>query len=516
MRYSYISSLISSLKFTVSQKRAVFKLAVELVKADNRIHRQEVLVLTRLQEALALEQEQLDLIHYCTMQDAIEVLRGLGNVNDAAKEILCRLFTEIMCSDNDIDFDESILLSSVTMSIRSGSQEWCSVLSIPLADTRSSERQIIFLEKKRCGAAHAVLDDAYDNLLITKAFGDIGLNLLYLPEILRKLMSQLGGHEEHGAGESGEGKFELLKRSMGFIVPAGNKIKLNNLDAALASLDTPTFLRVILSRYNLSSDAVPYDAFLLLKISDSQVLNDSNALESYTNFLCIDLSADVKKRIFEFISQFDEQDHLISYEGYYKFIYDYLSSESKSVNPVRLDAGYQFFAGDTAARQITFESSPQARTFYLLLLFYGPYGISQTTFNEAIAILEAEDVNEYASSASFDYPAFKSRILKMGGEAARLIVNTMEIYRVISTKDDGSRDFISYVTSILRHRSSLKNYINKGFRGCEILANPERYEVLYDAALKAYSVKAALSDFRVSEGGRLVPLEDSSLWEDLQ
>ena len=495
----------TSLNLTPSQKQAVFKLAVELVKADKRIHSREIEALRGLQEALALGQEQMDLIHYCTMQGAIEALKSADNGD---KDILCELFGSIMCSDNDIDFDERVLLSAVTMSIRSESGAWCSVITIPFVDSPSSERQIIFLEKQRCRAAHAVFDDAYDNLLISKAFGDIGLKFLYLPDITRRLNLQLGAQ-----GSTADGKFELLKRSMEFIVPAGNKIKLNNLDSALSSLDTPTFLRVILSRYGLSEEIVPYEALLLLKISDSQVLNDSNNLEGNTNFLCIDLSRDVKKRIFEFISRFDEQEHLISYEGYYKFIYDYLSSESKSVKPIRLDAAYQFYAGDGTPEQIVFESSPQARTFYLLLLFYGPYGIRQSLFKEAIDILGE---TEQASGGNFDYQAFKSRLADRGDEASRLIINTMEIYRSVSTKDDESPEFVRYVASILRHRSSLKNYINKGFASCEILANRERFEVSYDAESKSYSVNAGLSDFLIGAGADALPLKDSSLWKSLK
>lgn len=495
---------ISSHNFTVSQKQAVFKIAVELVKADKRIHSQEISVLSRLQEILALKQEQLDLIHYFTMQEAIAVLK---NCEDGTAEVLCDLFSRIMCSDSDIDFDESILLSSVTMSISAASKKWCSVISIPFSDSQASERQIIFLEKKHSRAAHEILDDAYDNLLISKAFGDIGLRLLYLPDILKKLGARSGTFTG-----TADRKYNLLKRSMEFIVPAGNKIKLNNLDTALKSLDSATFLRVILSRYGLSSDAVPFDSFLLLKISDSQILNDSDALEGSVNFLCIDLSDDVKKRIFDFISQFDEQNSLISYEGYYKFIYDYLSSESKSVNPIKLDSSYQFYVGDTFAQLITFESSPQARTLYLLLLFYGHCGISQSVFNDAINILKTQMIND----ERFDYLMFKSHLMQDGSEPARLIANTMEIYRSISTKDEENADFIKYVTSILKHRSSLKNYINKGFSECSSLANPERFVVSYDNNSKSYILNASTSDFRMDTGDGVTTIQESSLWKSLR
>jgi hypothetical protein len=498
---------IPSSAYTLAQKQAIFKLAVELVKADNRIHSQEVVLLAELQDALSIGQEQIDNIHYYSIQNATAVLKS---IDDEKKDALCQLFTRIMCSDNDINFDEHLLLSSLIMSIRSKSETWCSVVTIPFVDSQSSERQIIFLEKKHCAEAHEVLDNAYDSLLITKAFGDIGLKFLYLPDILKRWSSQIGA-QNNSPGE----KHELLKRSLGFIVPAGNKIKLSQLDSALKALDTPTFLRVILSRYGLSPDVVPYDAFLLLKISDSQILNDSNSLEGYTNFLCIDLSRNVKQRIFEFISQFNEQDHLISYEGYYKFIYDYLSSESKSVNPVRIDSNYQFYAGDESSRQISFESSPQARTFFLLLLYYSPYGIRQSVFNEAIDILDTINLDDYVKDSVFDYPSFRNYFRKQSDEASMLIANTMEIYHFISTKNDESKEFVKYVTSIFKHRSSLKNYINKGFLNCEILANPDRFLVRYDNLGKSYVVDASLDDFQVSENGQITSVLHSALWQRL-
>ena len=48
---------MNSLKSLTSiQKRALLKIAIELVKADNKIHSKEVSVLNRLQEDLGLPQ----------------------------------------------------------------------------------------------------------------------------------------------------------------------------------------------------------------------------------------------------------------------------------------------------------------------------------------------------------------------------------------------------------------------------------------------------------------------------
>ena len=96
-----------------------------------------------------------------------------------------------------------------------------------------------------------------------------------------------------------------------------------------------------------------------------------------------------------------------------------------------------------------------------------------------------------------------------------LIANTMEIYHFISTKNDESKEFVKYVTSIFKHRSSLKSYINKGFLNCEILANPERFLVRYDNLGKSYVVDASLDDFQVSENGQITSVLHSALWKRL-
>lgn len=62
---------------TPVQKRSVIKIAIELVKADNRIHSKEISILDSLQRGLGLTQEELDLIHYATLADSVAAVRGM-------------------------------------------------------------------------------------------------------------------------------------------------------------------------------------------------------------------------------------------------------------------------------------------------------------------------------------------------------------------------------------------------------------------------------------------------------
>lgn len=494
---------LDSINLGGTQRRAVMKLAVELVKADDRIHSKEVAVLDELQSMLGLEQEELDLIHYLSLENAVECLNDL---DEDSTERVTGLFKDIMCSDNDIDFEENLLLSSISMSCGIGSRDWCRILSTSAPESEVPEKQIVFLESKVSEAAHLVLDDKYDNLLISKAFGDIGIEFFYLPDIVREFVKHLEDDDRSG----------LFQRSMEYLVPAGDKIKLNHLKESLATLDTGTFYHLILSRFNIAPERIPYPAFLLTKIRDSHILDDSDTMRRTVDFLCINLSSEVKKRILAFVSRFDERRDLLSYKGYYRFLYDYLSSEAKTANPITINAKGDFIleSGDI----IRFKSAPQAKTLYLLLLSRGGKGISQADFNKAVSFLKALDINEYlTTSGDFDFPRFNEYLAGKADEYAHLILDTITIYSTLSTKDCRKKNYLEYIQSILQHRSSLKTYINTGFASARKLANPELFMVRFDIEALTYSIPASPSLFTSSlEGSSTVPMTDSPLWKAIK
>lgn len=487
------------------QKRSILKIAIELVKADNRIHSKEISILDKLQKSLGLSQEELDLIHYTPLSDAVSIVR---NMEDSIIGTVMEIFNSIMRIDSDIDFEENLLFAAVTMSCLPESREWSCVLSVPGIDIEVSNKQILFLEKHISEESHKVLDDKYDNLLISKAFGDIGLSLFYLPNILRDL------------GLSGKGpsdKFGLLKKSMSYLMPAGDMLKVDSLKDELASFDSGSFFKVVSSRFGLEPGFFPYDAFLLVKIRDSIVLDDDNAMHSTTDFFCLDISREVKHRILSFVSLFGDNTYLLPYDGYYKLLFDHFSSESKINSEICLDREFNFVLSSLDGKRIPFESSPQARTLYLLLLKYGRDGITQKQFTSAISYLETVDARRYIFNGLFDIESFESDLLSGQDDWRGVIYNTIRIYKAISTKDEQSPVFLSYISSILSHRSSLKTYINKGFSSVQELSDQEMYFVGFDRQTNAYKVGIGLSMFLVVEEDSCpIPLADSRFWKGLR
>ena len=483
-------------------KRAVFKVAIELVKADNRIHRQEISALDRLREDFGLTQAELDLTHYVSLADAVEIIRGLDRAT--AGRVLDML-SGLMRADSDVDFDENLLLAAIQMACEDRSRDWCSVVSAVDMNFDVSARQIVYLEKKPSEEARDILNDPYENLLLSKAFGDIGLELFYLPGMIRELSGKGAGTE----------RVSLLRKSMEYLMPAGDKRKAVDLERLLDSFDIPTFLKVFLSRSGLSPDFFPFDAFLLVKIRDSIILDDDNGPRSEADFLCIDLSSQVRERIRSFVSRFGEPAARLPYDGYFNLLYDYLSAESQILSDICLDGNFQFRLQGLGNRTVVFESSPQVRTLYLLLLRAGAAGITQDTFKAAVRWLSEADLSPYQEDGHFDTDRFMASLRRAEDAPSCLLYNTVAIYRHLSTKDDWKAGFLSYIASILQHRSSLKTYANKGFDAVEGLSNRETYHILFDREANAYKVTASASLFRVDRRDGQVPLEETRFWASL-
>lgn len=483
---------ISGLGLSYMHKLSVLRLAVDLIKADNQIFGEEVAVLTQLQNQFGLSQQDVDGIHYITLQQAIEALKDLDGFG---ADLIVKLLSEIMCVDNDIDYEENILLTSIKMSISPQSKDWCKVISAINVMDETSQRQIMYLEDAPSEIVHKVFDDKYDRLLITKSFTDLGLDFFYLPDAIGGLDSS------------------LLQSAMKYLVPSSIASALDTDDN---DFNPSEFFYFLLSRYNLSPESIMSHSFLLLKIRDSYFFDDANNLTKAVDFLVIDLSSAVKKRIYAFVSNFNKKGKQIPYEGCYKILCDYLSSEAKVVSHILLDARYDFHLKDSKRTPVVFESSPQSRTFFLLMLKYGEQGIRQHIFEDASTLLDKVDRSKYISDSVFDIGKFKEYLLGEQSDCAKLIFNTIVIYSSISTKDVESVKFLGYIEKIIQYRSSLKHYLNKGFAELDKLSDPSDFTILFDSHMKVYRLPVNVSKFVYeTTDGNIVGLSDSELWQHL-
>ncbi|MBQ9138502.1 MAG: hypothetical protein IJX65_07705 [Alistipes sp.] len=493
-----------NIELTDVQKRALFKLAVDLVKADKQIHKDEVSLLDRLQRACGIGVSDLEFIHYISLQQAISCLSTLS---EQSKQQALEVLSSIVGADSDIDSRESMLLTAIRLALEEQSQGWCTVVSTSDIDAECSAEQIIYLEREQCSGVHSVLSDKYDYLLLTKALNDVGLQLFYLPNVVAEL------ERRWDDSEGAEGDFDFLRRSMEFIVPVGDRVRLSDLNNTLGGLDTKTFYKIVCSRYNIEPNRIPYQGFLMVKIEDNYLLEDDGRLVKMVDFLCIDISEQVKQRILHFVRLLEQNVNLISYEGYYRILYDYLSSEAKIASSLLIDRKGELRLVDIDNMALRFESAPQAKSLYLLLMFYGKVGVPQSCFEQALGYLNNAEILESINSDIFSLERLKQTLLAYRSDWAYLIYNLIVIYDYFSTKDSAKSSFLGYISKIIQHRSALKNYVNTGFSSVHRLAGADQYCIKYDKQSKSYSVEYSSTALAIqSADGVTHPATSHDLW----
>lgn len=494
------------ISLTDIQKRALFKIAVDLVKADKQIHRDEVTLLDRLQRTCGIEAGDLEFIHYISLQQALACLQGL---TEQTKRDVLAVLGSVVGVDNDIDNRENLLLAAVRLSLEESSRDWCTVVSSSDIEAECLSEQIVYLERSEQSEVSSVLNDKYDYLLLTKALGDVGLQLFYLPNVVAQLEQQWNHTGEQN------GNFDFLRRSMEFIVPVGDRARLADLNSTLSKMDIKTFYKVVCARYNMEIGTIPYDGFLMVKVGENYILEDDGRLVKMVDFLCIDISRSVKQRILHFVHQLERTVDLINYQGYYRLLYDYLSSEAKIVSSVVIDSRGDIRLADLNNELLRFESAPQAKSFYLLLLKYGRAGVSQECFDKALGYLNNVEIEQLLDSDHFSVEGVKQSLLNYKSDWANLIYNLVVIYEHLSTKDSGKSSFMNYISKIIQHRSTLKNYVNTGFAEVHNLANREQYTVKFDKSSKSYYVELPASLVYVEQQQRLTPIAEHNMWRKL-
>lgn len=495
-----------SKQLTDIQKQALFKIAVDLVKADKQIHRDEVTLLDRLQRTCGIGVGDLEFIHYISLQQAVSALRG---IDAECKKAVLDVLESVVGVDNDIDNRENLLLVAVRLCLEDSSREWCTIISTSDIDAECLSEQIVYLERSEQSEVTAVLNDKYDYLLLTKALEDVGLHLFYLPNVIAELRRQWSPKDELSS-------FDFLRRSMEFIVPVGDRERLADLSHTLQSVDTKTFFKVICSRYNIEIDRIPYDGFLMVKIEDNYLLEDDGRLVKSVDFLCVDISHSVKQRVLHFVKLLERTVNLISYQGYYRLLYDYLSSEAKILSSLVIDHRGDFRLVDLNNHLLRFESAPQAKSLYLLLLRYGRAGIRQECFEKALGYLNNAQIASVMASDEFSVERFKQTLLGFKSDWAKLIYNLITIYEQLSTKDSGKGSFLGYISKIIQHRSALKNYVNTGFGEAYHLANAEQYHIKFDKNHKTYYVELSPAlVFIENASGEMTPIAQHEQWNRL-
>jgi hypothetical protein len=255
---------------------------------------------------------------------------------------------------------------------------------------------------------------------------------------------------------------------------------------------------------------LPDVACLLVAIQDGYVLDDDVTAHRCVDYLCIHVTSDFKKRLIEFVKILQRPHYSLSYKGYYKSLIDYLSQERQIKSSILIAESREFVLSDLDNHVVRFTSSPQAKSLYLLLLKSGRSGIGQKVWKEAETTLQTMSRMTWDSQ-----PAILRWLFEQQSPGSTMLYNLLLLYRYFSNREADSRRTIAYLTSIVTHKSSLKNYINNAFRAITHLANKEHYLVQYNLDIHSYCVELDVNMFSIQSDTETMPLKDSALWRSL-
>jgi hypothetical protein len=484
------------MKLSPVQNRALFKLAVDLVKADDQIHYDEIAVLHDLQTQCNITADEIELIHYISLQEAIDILSLIDQ--ETIDEIIETL-SNIISIDNDIDYRENLLLSSIKLCLNK--HNGFKIISTQDATIDCDFNQMIYLEHQPCACARTFFQDTYDYMMFVNALSKINIQFFYLPRIIELLQSDKRNSNSF---------LQTLQHSIHYIVPSHNTTDIEQLDDTLQDVDVVGFTKLVETKINIQPEQVRMEAYLLVMIHDSNIFDDENICHRNKDFLCINVSENPKLRVLQFIELMLQPQQTISYHGYYRLLFDFLNSGTPITSNILIKSNHSFVLEDLGNMDIHFKSAPQAKTFYLLLLFCGKSGINQKLCEKA-----QKECDRLLEKNTYDILDLKLLLLQQHTEEAITIYNTIIIYETISHKNVDSHRMLEYVRSILCHRSSLKNYINTTFLGIENLANKEMYLIKYNKLSETYHLDLNSIWIQIEQSSNKIPITESKMWQKL-
>ena len=482
------------MKLSTIQSRALFKIAVDLVKSDSQIHCDEIAELQKLQENFNLDIDETEMIHYLTLQDAISILSSL---DDDSKRNVLKLLENLIKVDNDVDFHESLLLCGIKLCLINPIDS--KIISSQNLNFDCDQHQIVYLEHQFCSDAHAVLDDKYDYLMLSNILSNCQMQLFYLPHVMQLL-------SEGDADKT----TKVLRKSIEYIVPFSHTNTTGQFRNSLQEMDVVRFTKLVETQANIRPEQIGMDAFLMVALQDSFVLDDEENRHRTRDFLCINVTISLKSKVLQLVEQMQSSSVSINYYGYYRLLFDFLNADVRLMSKILINHHLDFVLPDLGNQYVRFKSAPQAKTFYLLLVYYNK-GIAQSLWNAS-----KELCNQLAERKWVDTLDLKIALTRQTNPPANLVYNIIAIYESISNRSADPARLLEYVRSIILHRSSLKNYINMAINQIEQLANKDFYLVEFDSWADAYRLQINADWLQMQSDNDVIPLSSSFLWSKLR
>lgn len=351
--------------------RAIMKLAIDIVKVDRSIHINEIDIVKQLRVEYDLSDNDMKQLNRYSFQEAVKILQKQSKKTRI--EAINKL-TQVIKADNKIEQKESFLLFAIKMALSDETKDKVQVLSVNPENIDFYGKQIIYLEKTHNIQVNKYIDKNLD--YIQTVFNSLNIDFFYIPNILQKAKNNT----------------EFMADIMKYLMPYFSINVDNRVETILAQVDhivtSSRFEKEILKRLGSTED-IRFETYLLMKVQNSYIVNQSGQRIHKSDFICIDAAIDyldilLKEILISFFQK--EQKNEISFRGYHRILFEILSDETKSdwnlVIKKAVNGTRKFYLQRCNNGEEVFELSfsPLERILYLLFLVYGKLGIKSSWF----------------------------------------------------------------------------------------------------------------------------------------
>lgn len=347
-----------------SEKTAVVRIFVDLIKADRIIDTGEMVFYDEMRKKYNFAQENEVAAMAMSFSEAISILKV--SAEDLQREVLADC-ADATVSDGFCAHSEALLLIALRQALGEESED-VNVISIPKKSFSVDGSTVLYVESKFDVETNQQIVDNYRS--VYKEFLFSGFQFVYIPNVI------------HHYKETDKGMF---RRMISFLAPSFSMDGVESVMDGLLSMTTESFCKDILcNRLNLEN-LREVNPSLLIKIG-----NDYVGDVEYSNLLCVEIEDGfvdfVKKFVDDFSSMLSsdtltvpigrEANNQYLYYGFYKQLLDIFLRRNNIRSRIVIDSNREEIVLPDIGQKLNGLSRRDKAMYVLFLILMNDNGFS--------------------------------------------------------------------------------------------------------------------------------------------
>lgn len=460
-----------------SERAAVVRIFVDLIKADRIIDAGEMVFYSKMRSKYNFTQENEIAAESMTFSKAISILKAADV--DLKSDVLADC-SDATVSDGFCAHSEALLMVALHNTLSEDEDATAEVISIPRQSFAIDDSTVLYVESRLDENINGQIVESYRYLY--NDFLLAGFKFVYIPSIL-----------EHYRETDGD----MFRSMISFLAPSLSYDKVGQVIDGLMTMTTASFCKDILCN-RLGIDALrDVNPSLLIKIGNSYVKG-----EVYSNFVCVEIDGGILSFVQRFVDAFSSM----------------LSSDDITV-PVGAEANSQYlYFGFYKQLLDIFLIRKNIRSRIVINPFKEE--ISFPDIDQSLSGLTRRDKALYAlflflkdsNGFSFSLPRNKIQMISYNKKMLRLQNMYRRVYSFMGGDVDGVPDLCTSTT-----RRPIISRINKSIlQLSELLYNVNDYLIAKNS-YNVYNVNVESDMVFVVDGvsNGLQPFAKASIYKDL-